>query len=238
MAIMVTCGNCSKTLQAKDEWAGKNVKCPGCKEVMTVPSMKAKGSPPPMPAGALKSPARRPRDEEDEEPVSRRSERPVARRRNDDDDDRRGGRPEYDAREIKLTKWSPAFLFVPILNIVSLFKLILSHGSLPQVRDDDPSAGKALGFMFIPFFNIYWAFFVWLRLCDRLNEAREVVGQEPNLPRGLMKGALITQLVSIPLIFCGIGILGLAAAGVMQLIALFQIQSRINEIVDAVEEGA
>ena len=43
MPIRVTC-ECGKTLQAKDEHAGKRLRCPGCGETVGVPA-----SPPPMP---------------------------------------------------------------------------------------------------------------------------------------------------------------------------------------------
>ncbi|MFO0870604.1 MAG: AIM24 family protein [Pirellulales bacterium] len=37
---MITCGcvGCGKSLQVKDEWAGKRVQCPGCGTAFTVPS--------------------------------------------------------------------------------------------------------------------------------------------------------------------------------------------------------
>jgi hypothetical protein len=236
MAITVTCSSCGKTLQAKEEWAGKNVRCPGCQSVLTVPGLKAKGTPPPMPAPARAAAAAAPRRARDDE-----DDRPPARRRRDEDDEapRRksgGGSGAYDKSEIQLSKLSVISLFIPIWSLITLIQLYLVHSKLPKVRDDDPSGGKAIGFMFIPIYNFFWMFFVWLRLMDRLNEAREVVGQEPDLPRGLMKGSLITMVVSIPLIFCfGLGAIGVIAGGIMQLIALIKTIGAINEIVDAVE---
>jgi len=47
------------------------------------------------------------------------------------------------------------------------------HGKLPQRRPDDPTAGKAIGFLFIPFYNLYWLFFTYLRLSERLQEERD-----------------------------------------------------------------
>ena len=37
MSIRVTCNNCGKELNAKDESAGKKVKCPGCGDVLAIP---------------------------------------------------------------------------------------------------------------------------------------------------------------------------------------------------------
>ena len=55
-------------------------------------------------------------------------------------------------------------------GLFSFFFHACKHGRLPMVRHDDPSTGKAIGFMFIPFYNWYWIFFANLRLCDRINE--------------------------------------------------------------------
>jgi uncharacterized protein (AIM24 family) len=49
MPIRVTC-SCGKTLQAKDEHAGKRLKCPGCEETITVPLT---GPPPPLPGASV-----------------------------------------------------------------------------------------------------------------------------------------------------------------------------------------
>lgn len=38
MAIRATCGSCNSTFNARDELAGKKVKCPKCKERMVIPS--------------------------------------------------------------------------------------------------------------------------------------------------------------------------------------------------------
>ncbi|HMD54201.1 MAG TPA: DUF4234 domain-containing protein, partial [Phycisphaerae bacterium] len=53
-------------------------------------------------------------------------------------------------------------------GIFPLIWLNLMHGKLPRIRPDDPSAGKAIGFCFIPFFNLYWIFFTYRRLCLRI----------------------------------------------------------------------
>ena len=65
-------------------------------------------------------------------------------------------------------------------GIFSLVWLNLMHGKLPRVRSDDPSAGKAIGFCFIPFYNLYWIFFTYRRLCLRIDEQQNLNGVEPN----------------------------------------------------------
>jgi len=41
MAIRATCGSCKGTFNARDELAGKRVKCPKCKERMVIPAAKS-----------------------------------------------------------------------------------------------------------------------------------------------------------------------------------------------------
>lgn len=63
MAIKVRCGNCEAGFQAKDELAGRRVKCPKCKQPLTIPAAKAtsgKATSGKVPAGktaASKTPA-------------------------------------------------------------------------------------------------------------------------------------------------------------------------------------
>ena len=86
-----------------------------------------------------------------------------------------------------------------VLQIITLgfFGLIywnLMHDKLPKNRHDDPSGGKALGFCFIPFFNLYWIFFTVLRLVDRINEQRVCRGLKP-VSKGLLLICCIVQVV-------------------------------------------
>ena len=80
-------------------------------------------------------------------------------------------------------------------GIFSLIWLNLMHGKLPRVRSDDPSAGKAIGFCFIPFFNLYWIFFTYRRLCLRIDEQRNLYGLPPSNLRGMATTACIFQLI-------------------------------------------
>ncbi|HEU4727535.1 MAG TPA: hypothetical protein VFT22_06595, partial [Kofleriaceae bacterium] len=53
---------------------------------------------------------------------------------------------------------------VGLLNVLTfgLFPFIhfgLMHDRLPRAAHNDPSAGKAIGYQFIPYYNLYWIFF-------------------------------------------------------------------------------
>jgi hypothetical protein len=124
----------------------------------------------------------------------------------------------------QLTEFSVAavvLLHIFTLGIFSFFYWNLMHGKLPKNRPNDPSAGKAIGFCFIPFFNIYWIFFTYLRLVDRIDEQRQMRGLAPN-----GKGLIITGLISIFIPYIGF-FLGL----VIWPIAWGSLQASVNEIV-------
>ena len=61
--------------------------------------------------------------------------------------------------------------------------------------------GKAVGFLFIPFFNIYWMFKSWGQLPFNVNELAKTEGKDVRLSRGLGITIPILILVSfIPVI--------------------------------------
>ncbi len=98
------------------------------------------------------------------------------------------------------------------------------HGNLPRLRHDDPGAGKAIGFLFIPFFNLYWVFFTYIRLCDRIAEQRMFLGLEYKNYKGL--GIAMCAVMFIPYL----GVLSWLLLGP---IFFGLLQGSINEIVQA-----
>jgi len=86
-------------------------------------------------------------------------------------------------------------LQIVTLGIFTTIYMGLKHGKLPQVRSDDPSAGKAIGFMFIPFFNFYWWFFFWLRTVDRINFQFRLRGQPAPISRSLTLASAIVAII-------------------------------------------
>jgi hypothetical protein len=115
-------------------------------------------------------------------------------------------------------------MFVPFFSLI-YYGMV--HGNLPKRRPDDPSAGKAIGFMFIPFFNIYWTCFFWVRLCTRIDDERARAGLAPAAPRGLVIAVLWCHLgLMIPFL----NILVAIAILVMLLLAAIQLQESINSL--------
>jgi len=111
------------------------------------------------------------------------------------------------------------------LGIFTFFHFNLMHGKLPKVRLDDPSAGRAIGFMFIPFFNFYWIFFSYNRLCLRVDEQRTQHGLPPSNLRGLSIAMCVTMLIPYAsIILCWV---------IMAPIFFGMMRSSVNELVAA-----
>lgn len=106
-------------------------------------------------------------------------------------------------------------------GLFTSLKLALMHGQLRPRRADDPNAGKAAGFLFIPFFNLYWLFFMYGRLATRVNEALAESGS----PRRVSDALVITTCVLTLVPF-----VGWAAFAVLWPIVLGQFQSAMNEL--------
>ena len=122
-------------------------------------------------------------------------------------------------------------IFVPLFALI-YFGLV--HGNLPRRRPDDPSAAKAIGFSFIPIFNIYWACFFWIRLCTRINDESVRVGLSPTAPRTLVIAICWCQLgLLIPFL----NFLAMIALGVMFIVALVQLQNSVNNLAEATQHG-
>ena len=81
---------------------------------------------------------------------------------------------------------------------MGLFSLIYfgsMHSKLPMVKHDDFGARRAIGFSFIPFFNLYWVFRFWLRLFDRVNLQMRLRGLRPAVSKRFMLATVIVSLI-------------------------------------------
>ncbi|SRR5581483_3675704 len=81
------------------------------------------------------------------------------------------------------------------LGIFTVIYMGLKHSTFPRVRPDDFGAGKAIGFLFIPIFNLYWIFVFWLRLADRINFQYRLRSLPSPISRGLVLATLIIGLI-------------------------------------------
>src|SRR5437870_4465117 len=58
----------------------------------------------------------------------------------------------------------------------------LSPAHLAVSSSTRPSAGRAIGWCFIPLFTLYWLFMVYTRLCFRIKELRARLGMAGGVP--------------------------------------------------------
>lgn len=108
------------------------------------------------------------------------------------------------------------------LGIFTVIYMGLKHSQLPRIRPDDFSAGKAIGFLFIPFFNIYWIFVFWLRLADRINFQFRLRNIPPPISRGLVQAAVIVGIIPY---------VGLISWLILYPIVISEVQGACNRLV-------
>lgn len=118
--------------------------------------------------------------------------------------------------------WAVALLHIFTLGLFPLIHFGLQHDRLPRAANNDPSAGKAIGFAFIPYFNLYWVFFSSLRLCDRLTLQLRLRGLQETAPRGALLAASILWVIPYVNLIIGFPI--------MWTIAVCMLQSTINRV--------
>ena len=91
---------------------------------------------------------------------------------------------------------------IPIL-IAVIFHLMFVYKFWQSIQDGHPrtTPGKAIGFLFIPFFNIYWLFQIYPGFATDYNRYIQEKGIPAKpLGQGLLTAMVIFILVSIPVV--------------------------------------
>jgi hypothetical protein len=114
---------------------------------------------------------------------------------------------------------------------VCLYVLLYKAWSVIQDGRPRTTPGQAIGFLFIPFFNLYWIFVAYRGLAEDLNR----YGQRIHPPaRIASEGAALAFCI---LFLCSfvpcVNVFSLPAAGVCQLIALYTIKNAAADIAAA-----
>jgi hypothetical protein len=112
--------------------------------------------------------------------------------------------------------WAVGILNVLTFGLFSLIHFGLINNRLPKAALNDPSAGEAIGYQFIPFYNLYWIFFSSLRFCDRLTLQLRLRGLRDRAPRGLVLAACIVGLIPYVGFLLGMFIFWTIAACMLQ----------------------
>jgi hypothetical protein len=124
-------------------------------------------------------------------------------------------------------------MFALVVVYVVFFMIWHYHNwdLLPErLRKTTP--GRAVGFLFIPFYNFYWIFVSFIWLWDGLNQlGSETVGEEwEEMPRGIpIAYAILTLLSAIP--FVGLG------SFVLLILLITRTNNRVRILYPYVETG-
>lgn len=93
-----------------------------------------------------------------------------------------------------VSPWAFVTLTILTFGIFGTIYHQLKQSKLPVVKRDDPTATKAIGFLWIPLFNVYWIFVVWRRLVDRINFQYRLRGRPAPIKRAYVAPALALAL--------------------------------------------
>jgi hypothetical protein len=91
-------------------------------------------------------------------------------------------------------------VFILVALVAAMVWLYKAWASVPdQMRYTDAgrwiTPGQAVGYNFIPFYNLYWVFVSNLGLCEAINRTLVAQGKQPKAPKGLAIAACVSQLV-------------------------------------------
>lgn len=122
--------------------------------------------------------------------------------------------------------WAAVLLHYLTFGLFSLIHFGLQHDRFPEAQPNDPNAGKAIGFSFIPYFNLYWCVFTPLRLADRINLQEHLRGRDDAVNRAFILCSAIFGVFPYLNIVFGIPFWG---------IGVYKLQKAINRLADEAE---
>lgn len=94
-------------------------------------------------------------------------------------------------------------VMVPVLLLAIIAHLVFIYRFWSSIQDGSPrmSPAKAVGFLFIPIFNIYWIFQVYGGFATDFNRYVETKGiQTPQLSQGLLVFNVILMFLAFPIL--------------------------------------
>ncbi len=83
--------------------------------------------------------------------------------------------------------------------------------------------GQACGYLYIPFYNLYWTFIANLGVCEAINRTLVSQGKPPRAPKGLAIAASVTQIVP----YCNIFV-----APILWTVYMFMVDGARREMLD------
>jgi hypothetical protein len=82
--------------------------------------------------------------------------------------------------------------------------------------------GRAAGYLFVPFYNLYWMFVVAQGLCEALDRTLLAQGAPPRAPRGLATAACTAQIIP----YCN-----LLVAPILWAVYMFQVDNARRDMI-------
>jgi hypothetical protein len=142
-----------------------------------------------------------------------------------------GERAALSRHELKaLPVWAALLAHFATFGMFSLVHMGLQHDRLPQIERDDPSAVKAIGLSFLPYYNLYWVIFNTMRLTDRINLQYRLRGLPDAVPRGFLLLASIIGVIPYLNVLFGVFI--------FWPFAVFYLQQAVNRLAELSRELA
>lgn len=106
-------------------------------------------------------------------------------------------------------------------GVFSIIHYGLQHDKLPTAMHNDPSAAKAVGFNFLPYFNLYWMIFQPVRLVDRINLQDRIRDRPDGMSRGFMIACAVMGMIPYINFLIGVPLWG---------VGVYQMQKSINRL--------
>jgi hypothetical protein len=119
--------------------------------------------------------------------------------------------------------WAAGLLHFVTFGLFSVIFYGIQQGRMPRAMQNDPTTGEAIGYQFIPFFNLYWTFFNSLRLCDRITFQYGLRGRDEQAPKGMVLASAVCSMIPY------VNILSLL---VLWTISTCMLQYRINRLIE------
>lgn len=133
--------------------------------------------------------------------------------------------------------WAAVVLHFLTFGLFSLIHFSRLHNRLPRAAQDDPTAGRAIGFSFIPYFHFYWHVFNPMRLADRINLQFRLRNLPDAVPRQLVVTAAVLGVIPYVNYFIGYTIVWPIAIAYLQR-AVNQLAALPSDRLDTAEAEA
>jgi len=124
----------------------------------------------------------------------------------------------------QIPEFVPIFLHIISLGISNFFYFGKKHSNLPKIVEDDFDGGKAIGYCFIPGYNLfYWCHKVLARLAHRLNFQHKLRDSPYRVSANF---SLTTSIIGL------IPYLNLITFFILGPILVIQLQTSINKLIE------